>query len=290
MTIIVADTTCSLPRELLASRGIPFVPQVVMFGDEAYHDDGEVDTTSFLTKLKAAAALPKTAAPEPTLYHPIFDEASGRKESVVVVAPSEKLSGTVRSAQTAAQDYPDLDVRVVDTRTISCNLGAMVLEAHDMAQSGCTAGEIVERLQALIPLGRLYFVVDTLEYLAKGGRIGGAKALLGELIQIKPVLTIRDGEAQSYEQQRTRRRSLLRLEEIAAQQCPRSADSHLAVIQVAAEDEARQLAEHLQVSMGLADVPIYELPPAIVVHGGPGAMGVGFFVKSAAEGLETRMV
>jgi DegV family protein with EDD domain len=290
MTIIVADTTCSLPRELLTSRGIPFVPQVVMFGDQAYHDDGEVDTATFLRKLKASSTLPKTAAPEPTLYHPIFDSARDRKESVVVVAPSVKMSGTVRSAQTAAQDYPDLDVRVIDTQTISCNLGALVLEAHDMAQSGCSADEIVQRVEALIPLGRLYFVVDTLEYLAKGGRIGGAKALVGELIQIKPVLTIRDGEAQSYEQQRTRRRSLLRLEEIASQQCPHSADSHLAVIQVAAEDEARQLAEHLQVGMGLPEVPIYELPPAIVVHGGPGAMGLGFFVKPAPEGPETPMV
>jgi DegV family protein with EDD domain len=208
----------------------------------------------------------------------------------VVVAPSSKMSGTVRSAQTAAQDYPDLDVRVVDTQTISCNLGALVLEAQDMAQSGCSVDEIVQRVETLVPLGRLYFVVDTLEYLAKGGRIGGARALLGELIQIKPVLTIRDGEAQSYEQQRTRRRSLLRLEDIASQQCPRSTDSHLAVIQVAAEDEARQLAEHLQVGMGLHEVPIYELPPAIVVHGGPGAMGVGFFIEPPAQAGETPMV
>jgi DegV family protein with EDD domain len=290
MTIIVADTTCSLPRDLLTGRGIPFVPQVVMFGDQAYHDDGEVDTATFLAKLKASSTLPKTAAPEPTLYNPIFESARARKETVVVVAPSVKLSGTVRSAATAAQDYPELDVRVIDTQTISCNLGALVLEAHGMAQRGCTADEIVHRIDTLIPFGRLYFVVDTLEYLAKGGRIGGAKALLGGLIQIKPVLTIRNGEAQPYEQQRTRRRSLLRLEEIATQQCPRSADSHLAVIQVGAEDEARLLAEHLQASMGLRDVPIYELPPAIVVHGGPGTMGVGFFVEPPAKGAETRMV
>jgi DegV family protein with EDD domain len=290
MTIIVADTMCSLPPEFLVSQGIPFVPQVVIFGDRSYHDDYELDTGTFLEKLKSSPTLPKTAAPEPTLYRPIFDAARDKKESVVVVAPSGKMSGTVRSAQTAAQEYPDLDVRIVDTQTLSCNLGVLVLEAHDMAQSGCSADEIVRRVEALIPLGRLYFVVDTLEYLAKGGRIGGAKALLGELIQIKPVLTLRNGEAQPYEQQRTRRRSLLRLEEIAAQQCPHSEDSHLTVIQVAAEDEARQLAEHLQASMGLAEVPVQGLPPVIVAHGGPGAIGVGFFVKPVAEGAESRMV
>ncbi|HSR21871.1 MAG TPA: DegV family protein [Anaerolineales bacterium] len=277
MTTIVADTTCSLPRAVLLERGIPFVPQVVMFGEESYHDDADFQTPVFLKKLKASASLPKTAAPEPTLYHPIFRAAQERKEQVLVVAPSGKLSGTVRSAQTAAQDFPGLDVRIVDTLAISCNLGALVLMAHDLARAGQGAEAIEARIGEMIPRGRLYFVVDTLEYLAKGGRIGGAKALLGELIQIKPVLAIRDGQAVAYEQQRTRRRSIARLEEIAEEQCPKSAEAHLAVVQVAAEEEASLLAGRLKAAMRLADVPVYELPPAIVVHGGPGALGVGFF-------------
>jgi len=280
MTIIVADTTCSLPRELLIQRGIPFIPQVVMFGEESYHDDAEFDTAVFLQKLKASAALPKTAAPEPTLYHPIFRAAMEKKEPVIVVAPSGKLSGTVRSAQTAAQDFPDLDVRIIDTLTVSCNLGALVLEADSLARLGRPVDAIEAHINEMIPRGRLYFVVDTLEYLAKGGRIGGAKALLGELIQIKPVLSIQDGQATAYEQQRTRKRSIARLEEIAASQCPKSAGAHLAVIQVAAEDEARQLADRLKAAMSINEVPVYELPPAIVVHGGPGALGLGFFVAA----------
>lgn len=277
MAIIVADTTCSLPRQLLKQHGIPFVPQVVTFGEQSYHDDGELDTALFLRKLKAAPALPKTAAPEPSLYDPIFRAAREKHEPVIILAPSGKVSGTVRSALAAAQNFADLDVRIIDTLTISCNLGAMVLKAHQLAQSGQPAEVIEARIRDMIPHARLYFVVDTLEYLAKGGRIGAAKALLGELIQIKPVLTIRGGEAAPYEQQRTRKRSLSRLVEIAAAQCPRSPDSHLAVIQVAAEAEARSLAERLKLTLGLSEVPIYELPPAIVVHGGPGTIGVGFF-------------
>jgi len=234
-----------------------------------------------LIPITARAAQPKTAAPEPTLYHPIFTAAQQKKESVVVVAPSGKLSGTVRSAQTAAQDFPGLDVRIIDTLTVSCNLGTLVLEADAMARQGRSADEIEKHLNQMIPRGRLYFVVDTLEYLAKGGRIGGAKALVGELIQIKPVLTIRDGQAEPYEQQRTRKRSIARLEEIAASQCPKSAEAHLAVIQVAAEDEARALADRLKAAMNLSEVPVYELPPAIVVHGGPGAIGLGFFAQTA---------
>jgi DegV family protein with EDD domain len=107
-----------------------------MFGEESYHDDKEFDITIFLQKLKASATLPKTSAPEPSLYFPIFEDAKKKGESVIVVAPTSKASGTVRSAQTAAQEFPGLDVRVVDTLTVSCNLGSLVLVADDMAKAG----------------------------------------------------------------------------------------------------------------------------------------------------------
>jgi DegV family protein with EDD domain len=278
MTIVVADTTCGLPRPLLQQRGIPLIPQVVMFAEQAYHDDAELDTATFLSKLKASRELPKTAAPEPALYHPIFEQARVRGESVIVIAPTSKASGTVRSALTAAQDFPDLDVRVVDTLTISCNLGTLVLLADDLARGGHSADEIVGRIYEMIPRGQLYFVVDTLEYLAKGGRIGGAKALLGELLQIKPVLQIKDGQVEPFEQQRTRKRALARLIEIAVEQCPRRAESYLSVIHVEAEADAQALVAELKTRLGLAEIPIYELPPAIVVHSGPKAIGIGFFV------------
>ncbi|HNE05169.1 MAG TPA: DegV family protein [Anaerolineales bacterium] len=278
MTIIVADTTCGLPRALLAQRGISLIPQVVMFGEESFHDDKDLDTALFLQKLKAAKALPKTAAPEPSLYYPILEEARSKNESVVVVAPTGKASGTVRSAQTAAQEFPDVDVRVVDTQTISCNLGSLVLLADDMAKVGKSASQIVAKLEDMIPRGRIYFLVDTLEYLAKGGRIGGAKRLVAELLEIKPILQIKDGQVESFEQQRTKKRALARLVEITKEQCSGGAESHLCVLQVEAEKEAQALVEELKSTIPVTEIPIYELPPAIVVHAGPRAMGIGFFV------------
>lgn len=278
MTIIVADTTCGLPKELLRQRGIPFVPQVVMFGEDAYHDDEQLDTATFLQKLKASPTLPKTAAPEPPLYFPIFEEAKRRGESVVVVAPTGKASGTVRSAQTAAMEFPGLDVRVVDTLTISCNLASLVLVADDMAKAGASADEVVAKLNDMIPRGRLYFLVDTLEYLAKGGRIGGAKKLLAELLEIKPILQVKDGQVEPFEQQRTKKRALARLVEVVAEGCKGGDEAHLCVIQVEAEKEAQALVEELRSKVFVSDIPIYELPPAIVVHAGPKAMGVGFFL------------
>lgn len=278
MTIIVADTTCGLPRPLIAQRGIPLVPQVVMFGEESFHDDKDLDTVSFLQKLKASKNLPKTAAPEPPLYYPIFEEAKKKGESVVIVAPTGKASGTVRSAQTAAQEFPDVDIRVVDTQTISCNLGSLVLVADDMAKAGKSADEIVAILEDMIPRGRIYFLVDTLEYLAKGGRIGGAKRLVAELLEIKPILQIKNGQVEPFEQQRTKKRALARLVEAAVENCKGGANAHLCVLQVEAEIEAQALVAELKSKIDVPHIPIYELPPAIVVHAGPRAMGVGFFV------------
>lgn len=278
MVQIIADTTCSLPRDVLKTRGIPLVPQVVMFGEESYHDDTEIDTATFLAKLKASSILPKTAAPEPTLYYPIFKQAQAKGESVIIVAPSGKVSGTVRSAETAAQEFAEMDIRVVDTQTVSCNLGSLVLLADDMAKAGKSADEIEAKVKDMIPRGRIYFLVATLEYLAKGGRIGGAKKLLAELLEIKPILTIRAGQVEPFEQQRTHKRALARLEEVVHEQCPKSLEARLAVMQVEAEDEAGLMATSLKSWWGGGEVPIYELPPAIVTHGGPKTMGVGFFV------------
>lgn len=278
MTIIVADTTCGLPRDLLAKRGIPTVPQVVIFGEDSYHDDTELDTATFLQKLKASVTLPKTAAPEPPLYFPIFKAAQEKGESVIVIAPSAKVSGTVRSAETAAQDFPGLDVRVIDSLTVSCNLGSMVLVADSMAKAGAPADEIEAKIRDMIPRGRIFFVVDTLEYLAKGGRIGGAKKLLAELLEIKPILTMREGQVEPFEQQRTKKRAMARLAEVVTEECPRNAESYLSVLQVEAEGEAQVFVEELKARVAVPEIPIYELPPAIVVHGGPKTMGVGFFI------------
>lgn len=277
MTIIIADTTCGLPRDLLAARGVPLIPQIVMFDEKSFHDDTEMDTASFLAKLKAAKTLPKTAAPEPPLYFPFFKRAQESGESVIVVAPTAKASGTVRSAQTAAQDFPGVDIRVVDTQTISCNLGSLVLLADDMAKAGESADEIVAKLNDMIPRGRLYFLVDTLEYLAKGGRIGGAKRLVAELLEIKPILQVKNGQVEAFEQQRTKKRALARLTEVATEQCPGGESAWLSVIQVEAEKEAEAFATDLKSKIKVPQIPIYELPPAIVVHAGPRTLGVGFF-------------
>jgi DegV family protein with EDD domain len=278
MVKIVADTTSGLPHELLKTLGISLLPQIVCFGEDSFRDDTELDTAMFLQKLKASTELPKTAAPPPALYHPIFEQALADGEEVVVVAPSAKVSGTVRSAEMAAQDFPNLKIAVVDTQTIAGNLASLVLLAHAWARQGSTADLIVSRLNEWIPRGHIFFLVDTLEYLQKGGRIGGAKALLGEMLQIKPILCLQNGQVEPFEQQRTKRRALARLLEVVDEECPKGPQANLCVMQAYAAKEAAAIASELTARMNLTDIPIYELPPAIVTHGGPGVLGIGFFV------------
>jgi DegV family protein with EDD domain len=120
--------------------------------------------------------------------------------------------------------------------------------------------------------------VDTLEYLARGGRIGGAKRLLAELLDIKPILQVKEGQVEAFEQQRTKKRALRRLVEVVLESCPGGEEAHLSVLHVEAQEEAGSLVQELKSKVSVSDIPIYELPPAIVVHAGPKAMGVGFFL------------
>ena len=214
MVKIIADTTSGLPGALLASLGIVLIPQIVIFGEQSYRDDTELDTATFLAKLRASRQLPKTAAPPPNLYIPHFEEALKNGDEVVVIAPSAKVSGTVNSAEVAAREFPSLKIHVVDTQTIAGNLATLVLLAHQWVNEGKKADEIVQRLGEWISRSRTYFLVNTLEYLQKGGRIGGAKALLGELLQVKPILRLGEGQVQPFEQQRTKKRAVNRVIEV----------------------------------------------------------------------------
>ena len=281
MVKIITDTTAGLPRDLTTQLGIPVLPQIVVFGEESYRDDSELDTATFLQKLRAARELPKTAAPPPALFAPYFKRFLDQGHSIICLHPSAEVSGTVRGATVAAQDFPGADIRVIDTRSIAGPMAAMVLQAHAWAQAGLAAAEVERRVREMIGRQMIYFLVDTLEYLQKGGRIGGAQALVGGLLQVKPILTLRDGRVEAFEQLRTKRRAVGRLVELVAELCPHSTESHLCVMHADARAGAEAIAADLAAAQGIQVIPIYELPPAIVVHGGPGVLAVGFF-RSAA--------
>ncbi len=283
---IIADTTAGLPAGFVKEHNIPILPQIVSFGEESYRDDTELDTEMFLSKLKSSPMLPKTAAPPPALYNPIFEQYLAEGHSVLVVGPSSEVSGTVRSALTAVKDFPDADIHVFDTRTIAGDFATLVILSVGWAEEGLGVDEIKRRLEALIPCTRTHFLVSTLEYLHKGGRIGSAQALIGGILQVKPILTLRNGQIAPLESQRTHKRALQRLVELVLQEYPRDAqgkgdpEGYLCVMQAGAEKEAQMLAEEFAAKLQMEKpVPIYLLPPAVVTHAGPGVMAIGYIIK-----------
>ncbi len=280
MIHIITDSTAGLPAPLAQQRQIPVIPQVILFGDESYLEGVEMDHAAFLHRLRAAKELPKTAAPPPGLFIEQFQRLARPGDTVLCIHPSADLSGTVRSALTAAADFPEADIRVLDTRTIAGPLAALVLLAAHWAEQGESADAVVARLQALIPRAHLYFLVDTLEYLQKGGRIGGAAALIGSVLQVKPILELREGRVEPLERERTQRKALARLKELVLTHAVRGPDAHLSVLHAGAPDAAQALATNLGQQLGMVDVMIMDLTPAIVTHAGPGVLGVGFFADA----------
>lgn len=279
MIKIVADTISCITLEEASLLNIPLLPQMIIFGDETYRDDTEMDTVTFLSKLKNSKELPKTAAPSPALYHPIFEKIIEAGDIPLVVCPTADLSGTYRSAIVAAKDFPDNSIRIVDTRSVGAGLGMIVRSAIRWADDGLSGDQIETRIHEMASRERLYFMVATLEYLRKGGRLGNAQALMGSVLQVKPILRLNNGIIENFGSQRTRKRALSYLCELVANECPKSPESFLSIMHGDAPEDALEMVDQLKKITNLPSVPLYDLPAAILVHGGPGAFGVSFFTE-----------
>ena len=278
MVKIVTDTTAGLSDEVARRYSIPVIPQVIIFESDSYLEGREIDHATFMERLTTSEQLPKTSAPPPELFTKTFERLVPEGEPILCIHPSTELSGTVRSATVAAADFPGADIRIIDTRVIGSPLATLVTLTAQWAEAGFAVDAIEERLRDMIPRSRVYFLVDTLEYLAKNGRIGDAAALLGSVLRVKPILTLRDGRADQFERTRTRKRAVARLKDLVLEQIPGDGSGHLSVMHAAVPDQAQALADDLCGALDLPSIPIMDVPPAIVTHAGPGVLAVAFFV------------
>jgi DegV family protein with EDD domain len=276
---IVTDTTACVPESYAREHAVEVVPQVILFGEQSYLEDVEISAEEFIRRLKTCVELPKTAAPPPGEFVKAYARQLEAADAVISIHPSTEVSGTVRSALTAkAESFPQADIRVLDTRTVAGNLASMVMAAVGWAEAGACADEILTCLRAMIPRARTYFLVSTLEYLQRGGRLGGASALIGSVLQIKPILELKDGRVEVLEKVRTQRRAMERLRDLALEQCPRTPEAHLSVMHADDLAAAEAFVTELGQALGMDRIPIYGVGAAITTHAGPGTVAVGFFV------------
>ena len=278
MTHLIADTLSCISVDEAKDLGVTYLPQIIIFGDDSYRDDNEMDSETFLKRLKGSSELPKTSAPYPSLYTPFLKELVKTKEAILIICPSKLMSGTVRSAEVAANDFPEADIRIIDTGIIGSGLGSIVRKAVEWQHAGRSADEIEANVKEMSTRNRTYFLVDTLEYLHKGGRIGTAKALVGSMLQMKPILSISDGQISAATTERTRKKALASFTQLIYEECPKTETSYPTIQHGGILDQAEALAFELKTNLGINEIPITYLPPAIMVHGGPGVLGVSFFV------------
>ncbi len=272
MTVrIVTDSTADLSREEAAAFGVTVVPLNVYFGDEALRDGVDIDATTFYERLSNAKELPRTSQPSVERFKAAYEEVAKETDEIVSIHLSSRLSGTMNSASVARDEVShELHIELIDTYTVSLALGSIVMDAAEAAKAGASMAEVIDVARRSMDRVSVAIVVDTLEYLQRGGRIGRARSLMGSVLSIKPIIHVEDGEVAPLERVRTRSRAVERIFEIA------TADKTLRrlVMACTADDQqALALIARIRPVMPHTDVRLGHIGPVVGVYTGPNALG-----------------
>ena len=271
---IVTDSSCDLPPALEAQHEITIVPLTIRFGDEEFVDRRDLSPKEFWSRCASSAVLPETAAPAPGAFEEAYRKAKADGcDGVVCVTLSAGLSATHQAAELGAKSFGDaLPIRVIDSRTLTMGLGNLCLSAARVAEEGKGIDEVAAAVESRIPSTRTYAALDTLENLKKGGRIGGAQAMLGSMLSIKPIIDITGGQVEQESKQRTRSKSLRYLADKVREQ---PGVENLAVMHGDAPDVDEML-DLLGSVYPRDEIVVGDLGAVIGAHGGPRTMGITF--------------
>ena len=278
MIRIITDSTCEAPDALLHHPAVSVVPLSVVFGQTALRDGIDITREEFWRRLPTSDPLPSTSQATPVDFLSLFQQHTAAGDEVIAVTISAKLSGTYDSAISARNSLPTAPIDVVDSRSTSVGLGLMLQEAVTMTDAGASRDAIVAKLARMREQIRVIFVVETLEYLQRGGRIGKAQAFVGTLLKFKPLLAIVDGEIVPVTRVRSRAKALETMQETLLQQVSqRGPQVRLALTQALAPDEAKAVGAKLATSFGTSQIFTADLGPVLVVHVGPGTIGAAAY-------------
>jgi DegV family protein with EDD domain len=279
MTIkIVTDSTADLPPGVAEEMGITVVPVYLRFGDEVFHDGVDISADEFYRRLTHDSIHPSTTQPSPQDFADAYKGLSQKADGIISIHVSGKLSGTCNSAlqgkETAGGKCP---IEVIDSQVVTMGLGQLAMAANTLAQSGKSLPQVVEEIKKMIPSIHVFGLLDTLKYLALGGRIGKVQALLGSVLSVKPMLTIKDGVLTPAGRVRSRAKGA----DILFDYVKNAADiQDLAVVYNTAPDEAQAFVKRLGSIFPEEKIRLTQLGPALGVHTGPGILFIALRGRS----------
>lgn len=273
---IVTDSDASLPNALADRYGIQQVPITVHFGQETLYSGVDIDDTALFARIDREGTLPTTAAPAPGAFMTAFQEAfDAGADEVACFCVSSQVSATYTAARAACEAFPQRTIHVVDTQSLSMGQGFQVLAAAEAAQAGASLDEVIAAAAAVQPRTHLYAALSTLRYLAMSGRVGTLAAGMANLLNIKPILTLREGRLDLLEKVRTQRRSWARVLDLLEQTLDGRPVERLAMLHVCApEDESAFRSQVLERFPFSGEVVVTELGAGLSVHAGSGVVGV----------------
>ena len=275
---VVTDSTTYLPPELVKKHNISIAPQVLIWGDKTYKDGVDIQSEEFFTKLKTAKVMPTTSQVAVVSFQEIFQGLVDKDMEVLAILVSSKLSGTIQSANQAKDLMGSAGekVHIVDSQSVAMALGFQALAVARALESGASLKEAIELGEKSHQYTGVYFAVDTLEFLHRGGRIGGAQRFLGTMLNMKPILAIHDGKVEGIERIRTKSKAHDRVLELVLEKTKGKSPVRLATLHANAAEDARALLARAEKELKPTESIFTEVSPTVGTHAGPGTVGLAF--------------
>lgn len=280
---IVTDSTAALPASAINGYSIFVIPLQLIWGDTIYRDGVDIKPEEFYEKLAHSEIVPTTSQPSPAAFHELYSRLLNEGHEILSIHISSKLSGTVDSALQAKDMLPGAPIEVVDSEATSMAMGFQVLHVARAIRNGASLKEAKEIAEKARQQAGVYFVVSTLEYLHRGGRIGGAAAFLGTVLNLKPVLALQNGRVEAVERVRTMSKAMNRMLDLVERDLAKANPFELCVVHCNAPDVASILRERVSDRFGISAaerILFTDVSPVIGTHAGPGTVGLSYFKGS----------
>lgn len=275
---LVTDSTTYMPPELVKKYNISVAPQVLIWGEKTYKDGVDIQSGEFFTRLKTAKEMPTTSQVAVVSFQEIFQDLANKDFEVLALLVSSKLSGTVQSAVQAKELMGSAGekVHIVDSQSVAMALGFQVLAVARTLEQGASLKEAIALAEKLHERTGIFFAVDTLEFLHRGGRIGGAQRFIGSALNLKPILAIQDGKVEGIERIRTKNKAHDRILELTIEHVNQRSPVHLATLHANAAEDARELLTRAEQALKPVESVFTEVSPTVGTHAGPGTVGLAF--------------